>query len=239
MPFSYLTMLSHLELIKTVRLTGLGHCLGTWLFCLSKHHAVFPLPHTQFLGMCLEYKSAALHISVEQGQKHWNAAIPFSDFWSTEDYQDTGFILLLRPADSMCHCSFMQPTDVLNPSELIRRWVAPVCPQFRHQRKSWVDAEGISPVFSEGYPKQHKWSSPLVGFQDFSSDLGQVVWLVTEVPWVTANCHYVKMKFSSNRARRSSTDSWEWPKLRNFTPVKVWLWVCFGGATYRDRVSIP
>lgn len=78
-----------------------------------------------------------------------------------------------------------------------------------------------------GYPtwllrrisKQHKWPSPLMSFQVFSSDLGQVVLLSTEVPWVTASCYYVKMKFSSNRARRSSADSWEWPKPRNFTPV--------------------
>lgn len=32
-PFSYLTTLSHLELAKTVRLTGLGHSLGTRLPC--------------------------------------------------------------------------------------------------------------------------------------------------------------------------------------------------------------
>lgn len=70
MPFSYLTMLSHLELIKTVRLTGLGHCLGTRLFCLSKHHAVFPLPQAQFLVMCLKHKSVALHVGIEQGHMH-------------------------------------------------------------------------------------------------------------------------------------------------------------------------
>lgn len=80
MPFSYLTMLSHLERIKTVRLTGLGHYFGTWLFCLSKHHAVLPLPHAQFLGICPKYKSGALHFSIEQGAEALKWSHPIFKF---------------------------------------------------------------------------------------------------------------------------------------------------------------
>lgn len=84
------------------------------------------------------------------------------------------------------------------------KWVAPhlgnwlfTFTLFQYQRKSWEYAKDIPLDSSAGYPKPHKGPSLIMGFQDSSSDLGQVTWLVTAAPWGTATCHYRKTQFFS------------------------------------------